>query len=87
MKFTHEVLSLLDEVLSLQGRCATFSDETPLLGALPELDSLAVVDLLAALEQRFGLQFQDDDIDGQSFATVGSLARLIEDKLSQQPAA
>ena len=87
MKFTRDILNLLDEVLSLQGRSATFTDETPLLGALPELDSLAVVDLLSALEQRFGLQLMDDEIDGHSFATVGSLALLIEDKLARQPAA
>ena len=38
-----EVLSILDEVLSLGGRAAEFDLDTPLLGALPDLDSMAVV--------------------------------------------
>lgn len=76
-----EVLSLLDEVLSLKGRAQSFTLDTPLLGALPELDSMAVVALITGLEERFGFMVDDDEIDGSAFATVESLAAFVQDKL------
>lgn len=77
-----EVLNVLDGVLSLRGRAKTFNAETPLLGAVPELDSLAVAGLLTALEDRFGVVIDDDEIDGAVFATVGSLAEFVKNKIS-----
>lgn len=77
-----EVLRVLDEVLSLNGRAATFSRDTPLLGAIPELDSMAVVTLITTLEEQFGLTVDDDDIDGSTFATVGSLTDFVSGKLA-----
>ncbi|MFM8345750.1 MAG: acyl carrier protein, partial [Betaproteobacteria bacterium] len=62
-----ELLFLLDDVLGLQGRAHSFTADTPLLGALPDLDSTAVIDLIAALEQRWGLRVADDEIDGRTF--------------------
>lgn len=80
---THkEVLSLLDEILSLNGRSAEFSAGTPLLGAIPELDSMAVVSLITALEERFDFTVDDDEIEGSTFATVGSLIEFVEGKLA-----
>jgi acyl carrier protein len=72
-----EVLRALDEVLSLQGRSSSFTAETPLLGAVPELDSMAVVTLITTLEERFGLVIDDDDVSGDTFATVGSLTQFV----------
>ncbi|CAN5397055.1 acyl carrier protein [soil metagenome] len=81
MNVMPELLLVLDEVLSLNGRSASFTRETHLLGAIPELDSMAVVSLITGLEERFGLTVDDDDIDGDTFATVGSLAAFVERKL------
>ncbi len=77
-----EVIRLLDEVLSLNGRSSAFTRDTPLLGAIPELDSMAVVSLITGLETHFGLMVDDDDIDGSTFASVGSLADFVSDKLA-----
>jgi acyl carrier protein len=82
MDINAEVLRVLDEVLSLGGRTAQFDRETPLLGAVPELDSMAVVSLITTLEDRFGIVVDDDDIDGATFATVGSLADFVTSKLA-----
>ena len=82
MQVTQEVIRLLDEVLSLDGRSSTFNLETPLLGAIPELDSMAVVSLITGLENHFGLVVDDDDIDGNTFATVGSLVDYVSAKLA-----
>lgn len=75
------VLALLDELLSLNGRAARFTRNTPLLGAVPELDSMAVVGLITGMEERFGFMTDDDEIDGTTFATVGSLVDFVETKL------
>ena len=77
MGVAQDVLRVLDEVLSLNGRTASFTPETPLLGAIPELDSMAVVSLITTLEERFGIMVEDDDIDGSTFATVGALADFV----------
>lgn len=80
MDLTKEVLRLLDDVLGLNGRCLTFTRDTPLLGAMPELDSMAVVSLIGGLEEQFGLAIQDDEIDGATFATVGTLVDFVNSK-------
>ena len=82
MNITQEVLRVLDEVLSLDGRSASFTRETPLLGAIPELDSMAVVSLITGMEEQLGIVVDDDDIDGATFATVGSLADFVSAKLA-----
>ena len=82
MNIEQELLAVLDEVLSLKGRSATFTRDTHLLGAVPELDSMAVVSLITALEERFGLAVDDDDIDGGTFATVGSLVDFVGSRIT-----
>lgn len=82
MDINKEVLAILDDLLSLQGRSASMTDDTPLLGSLPELDSMAVVGIIGAIEERFDVMFDDDEIDGQTFATVGSLVDAVRTKLS-----
>lgn len=73
-----EVLRILDEVLSLNGRALSFTHDTPLLGAIPELDSMAVVSLITALEERLGITLPDDELDGSTFANVGSLVDFVD---------
>ena len=82
MDITAEVLRILDDVLSLGGRAKSFTADTPLLGSIPELDSMAVVTLLTTLEERLGLSVDDDEISGDTFATVGSLSAFVADKLA-----
>ena len=78
MSLIQDVCQLLDEVLVLKGRGLSMTTETPLLGAVPELDSMAVLALLTAIESRYGFAVNDDEIEGSVFATVGSLAAFIE---------
>lgn len=81
MDIRKEVLAILERILSLEGRSGVFADDTPLLGALPELDSMAVVGVITSLEDRFGFMVDDDEIDGATFATVGSLHQFVLGKL------
>ena len=81
MDVLKEVTHVLDEVLSLGGRSAAFTRDTALLGAIPELDSMAVVTLITTLEDRFGITVDDDEIEGSTFASVGSLVDFVSAKL------
>jgi acyl carrier protein len=76
------VTRTLDDVLSLRGRASAFTRDTHLLGAIPELDSMAVVTLITTLEERFGIVVGDDEIDGATFGTIGSLADFVSAKLT-----
>ena len=80
MDVRSSVLAVLDDVLSLKGRSAAFGDDMRLLGGVPELDSMAVANLLTALEERFGFTIEDDEIDGSTFETVGSLVGYVREK-------
>ena len=82
MNVQMEVLRVLDEVLSLGGRGLQFHLDTPLLGALPDLDSMAVVSVVTTLQDRLGVVFHDDDFDGETFHTVGALVRLVDERLT-----
>lgn len=82
MDIQQELRNLMDDTLGLQGRSADLIADTPLLGSLPELDSMAVVALLTSLEEHFGFTVGDDDIDGTTFATFGNLLAFVEGKLA-----
>lgn len=81
MNMQQEVNTILDRELSLKGRGLDFSRETHLLGGMPEFDSMTVVAVINALEDRFEFTVEDDEIDGEAFATVGSLVDFVERKL------
>lgn len=77
-----ELVGLLDDVLGLGGRAQSFELDSPLLGAVPELDSMAVVGVINALEEHFGFTIGDDEIDGSTFATFGDLLHFVVEKSS-----
>ena len=81
MNINQEIARILDQVLGLKGRSANFISETPLLGAIPELDSMAVVSILTGLEEHFGFTVEDDEISADTFATLGTLTAFVEHKL------
>ena len=75
------VRAVLADVLGIDPtRVATFDDDTPLFGALPELDSMAVAGLLTEMEDRLHIIIDDDDIDGEMLASFGALLRFAEHK-------
>jgi acyl carrier protein len=78
-----EVKQILGDVLQLGDRTVYLNAGTPLLGNLPELDSMAVVTVITALEDHYGFQIDDDEITAETFATLGSLAEFIDHKLAQ----
>lgn len=75
------VVQVLRSTLNLDASVALHAD-TALLGSIAELDSMAVVSILTALEEQFGFVVDDDEVDGSTFATVGSLDRFVQAKLA-----
>ena len=80
MKYLEEVKTLLIDVLNLGPAGQPLNADSPLLGSLPELDSMAVVTLIGALDEHFGIAIDDDDISASTFATLGSLAAFVEER-------
>jgi acyl carrier protein len=80
MPHTDQVCQILRSTLGL-GKMPLAVD-THLLGSLPELDSMAVANLILALEQQFGFEVQDDEISARHFATVGSLSSFVSAKMA-----
>ena len=68
------VRATLADILGIAAdRAAAFTDTTPLFGALPELDSMAVASVLTELEDRLAIVIEDDEVDGDMLETFGSL--------------
>ncbi len=82
MSTQERVKILLEDVLHLNGRTAAWNAQTPLLGGLAQLDSLAVVEVISAIEKNFNFHIEDDEINADMLATLQSLTQFIEQKLS-----
>lgn len=76
-----QLRQLLGEVLHIGARAQALRVDTPLLGALPELDSMGVVALVTAFEDRLGFSVDDDEIDGTVFQTFGTLLDFVRAKM------
>lgn len=83
MQHLEEVKNILSDVLSLGERRNSLKEDSLLLGSLPELDSMAVVNVITALEEHFDVTVDDDEISARTFETLGSLARFVEQKLAE----
>ncbi len=77
MSIEDTLRAILRDVLSIGARADALTPASPLLGALPELDSMAVANVIAAIEDRFGFVVDDDDISGATFETFGSLVEFV----------
>ena len=76
-----QVRDLVGDVLQLGERTTALRPDSALLGNLPEFDSMAVVNVITALESRFGILIEDDDISADTFDTMGTLAAFVQAKL------
>ena len=78
-----EVKTVIGSALKLGDRVGKMNESSALLGAIPELDSMAVVSVITALEERFDITVADDEIGAAAFETLGSLTRFVEGKLAR----
>ena len=79
--YLDDVKQILIDILSLGEQGHAMNAQTRLLGSIPELDSMAVVNVITALEEHFGIAVLDDEISAATFETLGSLADFVASKL------
>jgi len=83
MSVRNEVISVLVEVLQLSSQSHQLNEHSQLLGALPEFDSMAVVSVLTRLEEDYGFFIDDDEIDADTFESVGTLTAFVQQKINE----
>ena len=76
-----QLRAILRDVLGIDAaRAAALDETTPLFGAMPELDSMAVAGLLTEIEDRLHILIDDDEVDGEMLESFGSLAAFVRAK-------
>lgn len=81
MPGTSDIARIVTEVLQLNGAQASMERATPLLGAIPEFDSMAVVAIMTALEDQLGIFIEDDEVSAEIFETLGALEDFVATKV------
>lgn len=76
----NSIIAILQQCLQLDD-VSDWSDSTPLIGAIAEFDSMAVVTVITLLEENFGFMVNDDEISAEVFETIGSLTSFVEQKV------
>lgn len=75
------VRGVLRDVLGMDRvRVDALTHASPLFGAVPELDSMAVAGLFTELEDRLGIVIEDDEVDAEMLETFGNLVRYATGK-------
>jgi acyl carrier protein len=74
------VKAVVVDTLGVEDRADAIDASTSLFGTLPELDSMAVLELVLELEQRFEIEIDGDDVTADVFETLASLAAFVDSK-------
>lgn len=74
----NDVIDVVVTVLEIEDRRADLTEDTGLFGAMPELDSLAVLELITSLEERFGIEIAAENVTEEHFGSVRSLSELVD---------
>jgi acyl carrier protein len=77
-----DIRRILGDTLQLGPRADQLTANSPLLGAIPEFDSMAVVTVLTMVEEEFGITIDDDEVSAEIFETVGTLAGFVDRKVN-----
>jgi len=83
MSTIEDVREILKSTLQIGDRANDIDTDTPLLGNIPELDSMAVAMLITAMEEHFDFFVEDDDISAETFETFGSLCEFVDEKRAE----
>ncbi|MBU6269787.1 MAG: acyl carrier protein [Betaproteobacteria bacterium] len=73
--------AILESAVGQRALPASLAADTALLGAIPELDSMAVLAVLTQIEEDFGLSIPDDEVSADIFLTYGDLAGFVRARL------
>ena len=78
-----EVREILTQTLGIEDRVDSLTPATTLLGGVPEFDSMAVLKVILAIEEHFGVTIDDDEVTGELFETLGTLSTFVEQKVNE----
>ena len=78
-----DVKNVLAQTLQIGEKMKRYGASTALFGSIPEFDSMAVITVVGALEQKFGITIEDEDITADTFKTIGSLSDFVQRKLGK----
>lgn len=81
MSLQEEIKTLLNTVLQLD-EVENWDENTEILGAIPEFDSMAIVTILTTIEENYGIIFEDEEISAEVFETLGSLTNFVSEKVA-----
>lgn len=73
-----EVKALVAETLGIVDRLDSMNASTGLFGSLPELDSMAVIELVTAIQEKFGFEVDHASLTMDTFETIGTLAAFVD---------
>ena len=79
MDIKQRIKTMIVERLFLAVLPAQIGDDEPLMEAYG-VDSVALFELAVGLEDEFGVSMDDANFSVESFRTVNTIARLVEDK-------
>jgi acyl carrier protein len=74
------IRAILRDTLQLGARADALTEQSRLLGAVPEFDSIAVISVVTMIEEEFDITVHDDELSADTFETVGSLVRFVVGK-------
>jgi acyl carrier protein len=75
-----DIAGVVVTTLGIEDRAGSLAPDTALLGGFSEFDSMAVLELVTALEARFGITVEDEEVTAEVFTTLGSLTAFVADK-------
>jgi acyl carrier protein len=83
MNDLERVRKILRDTLQLGARADQLTENSRLLGGIPEFDSMAVVSVVTQIEAEYGISVDDDELSAEVFETVGSLSRFVSQKTTR----
>lgn len=82
---TLEIRKVLIESLGLEGMTPEMIDEDePLFEGGLGLDSVDALEIVVALEQRYGIRIRGHDVPRESFQNVNSLRQLVNNLIQDE---
>ena len=76
-----EIKAIIGEVLQIGDRIEALDAGDPLLGGIPEFDSMAVVAILTTIEDNYGVIIDDDEVSAENFESITSLLDFVNSKV------
>ena len=78
---TDRIRRFIQEEVAVEGDGATLGDDTALLPDI--IDSLGLTQLVAFIEEEFGVEVDEGEMSATNFATIADINRLIQRKVKE----